>query len=85
MNEYFIVMTLQGVQGGGLRTINLVATKTFDSPMTRAQVWDLMVEDIPADCRDLAVVFFSVEPNALPVQRPVGTESLMPRRGGDAR
>jgi hypothetical protein len=65
VTEYFIIMTLQGIQSGDFRTVYRGVTYAFGPETTRIAMFTWMLDQFPADCRDhLGVVFFSAEPNS---------------------
>lgn len=65
MNEYFAIMTVQGIlSDGNHRAQTRTAISAFGD-CSRSEIFDWMKRQFPPELAALPVVFFSVEPNQL--------------------
>ncbi|MGI5208955.1 hypothetical protein ACQEU6_46255 [Spirillospora sp. CA-108201] len=61
--EFFIILTVQGFNGQGLSTRTVTAVMAFAVGVSRAQMYEWMLAQVPPESAGLPVVFFSAEPN----------------------
>jgi hypothetical protein len=63
--EYFVLLTVQGIQDGGLRTLTLTATPSLPAGAKRTDLYEWMIAGVPAEAAGLPVIFFSAELNRI--------------------